>query len=64
METTKANLQEKLVGLLKQMSVPKQRFDDYKWLSQNLGLKNKNHPKFAEARGLVVKLLKMNDGNE
>lgn len=50
--------EQKLVELLKEMDLPKQRVEslDLSWLGRNLQIRNRNHPKFDEAQFLLMKL--------
>jgi hypothetical protein len=54
---------EKLQRLIKGMDLPIQRKTqttphNIRWLSRNLGVRNSEHPKFQEAKLLLVKLLR------
>lgn len=45
-----------LHGLLKDMDVPPDRFNDINWLNRNFGIRNQNHPKFPEAKEMIRNL--------
>lgn len=48
----------KLQSLLKNMTLPSGRLDDFKWLNRNLGIQNSKHPNYTEARELLTKIMK------
>lgn len=57
-EATKLQL-EKLKTMLKGMDIPSYRYEDPKWLSRNLGVRNSEHPRFKEAMELISQLTRM-----
>lgn len=52
---------EQLMQLLETMDVPSLRMNDLRWLSRNLGMRNRRHPQFLEAIKLIRLLLKEED---
>jgi hypothetical protein len=49
--------EERLKSILSRMDVPETRKTDLRWLLRNLGIRNKNHPDFLEAMGLIGAIL-------
>lgn len=52
------NEAEQLQEILLTMDVPLFRKSDLRWLSRNLGIRNRQHPKFQEAMKLIQFLMK------
>ena len=49
-------MSDELANLLSTMDIPVLRREDLGWLSRNLGIRNQDHPNFAEAIALIQKL--------
>jgi hypothetical protein len=52
----------RLQALLAKMDVPPARLTDYRWLTRNLGIRNREHPDFQEASTIIQGLAPMRAG--
>ena len=48
---------EELHAILKTMRVPEHRYNDFKWLSRNLGINNAEHDDLPRAERLLKTIL-------
>ena len=48
---------DKLQEILKDMDIPQSKRGDLRWISKNIHIKNKEHPRFSEAANLIRSLL-------
>ena len=48
--------------IIAQMDLPEMRkkmtFSNLRWLNRNLAIRNKNHPLFSTARGIITNILR------
>ena len=54
---------EQLAEILKEMDLPVMRtnlnnFSNLRWLMRNIGVRNREHPRFKEATGLIRNLVR------
>lgn len=49
---------DQLEEITKNMDIPAFRRRKVRWLSRNMGIRNSDHPQFAEAQALVKELIK------